>query len=196
MTHLQTQYREMVRRLVKPGAQILESLNPEKIDLLHMAIGLVGETTEFYQIVNRSPVAGQSRLLYMIEELGDIEFYLEGLKQVVPNYQDLKEKGTVAGTVSDMVIRGGIILDTVKKVVIHNHSEKLPNLITLVGLFDHNLEGTYKTLNLKRSQALLNNRSKLSRRYEQFQYTDEAAQARADEPGPHSPVNRAGQGGL
>ncbi len=60
---------KMVENLVKPGADILSSLTPEKCDLLHMAIGISGEAAE---------VLGYQHVINMREELGDILFYLCG----------------------------------------------------------------------------------------------------------------------
>ena len=36
----------MVTLLVKPGADIIESLTPGKMDMLHMAVGISGEAGE------------------------------------------------------------------------------------------------------------------------------------------------------
>jgi NTP pyrophosphatase (non-canonical NTP hydrolase) len=76
---------EMVGRLKKPGAEILESLTPEKCDMLHMASGVAGEAAgEILDNVKKhvfynKPLDREN----LIEELGDVLFYIEGLMQNV-----------------------------------------------------------------------------------------------------------------
>ena len=75
---------KMVSRLKKPGDQINDSLSPKKCDLLHMAIGICTEAGELLDAVKK-------HVFYekdidennVIEELGDIEFYLEGIRQTL-----------------------------------------------------------------------------------------------------------------
>ena len=73
---------DMVRALVKPGRDILESLTPKKCDLDHMTTGVVTEAGELkdaskrYTIYNK-PIDRKN----VIEELGDLEFYMEGVRQ-------------------------------------------------------------------------------------------------------------------
>lgn len=72
----------MVKTLVKPGKDILETLTPEKVDLMHMAFGVCGEAGELLDAVKKH-IAYNKELdrVNVIEELGDIEFYLEGIRQ-------------------------------------------------------------------------------------------------------------------
>lgn len=75
-------YAHMVDCLVKPGNEILESLTPNKVNVLHMAVGVVGEAGELSEaikkyVVYNKPLDREN----LIEELGDLEFYLEGLRQ-------------------------------------------------------------------------------------------------------------------
>lgn len=81
---LQDPYSRMVFCLVKPGKEILESLTPNKVNVLHMVLGVVGEAGELSEAIKKhvaydKPLALES----VIEELGDIEFYLEGLRLVL-----------------------------------------------------------------------------------------------------------------
>jgi NTP pyrophosphatase (non-canonical NTP hydrolase) len=79
--NLDTEFSDMVRALAKPGADIVASLTPEKAHLLHMAIGIAGEAGELldaikkYVIYNKAP-----DLKNIVEELGDLEFYMEGMR--------------------------------------------------------------------------------------------------------------------
>lgn len=71
----------MVARLAKPGDKILATLTPDKAHLLHMAVGIATEAGELldaikkYAIYNK-PVDFEN----VIEELGDLEFYMQGLR--------------------------------------------------------------------------------------------------------------------
>jgi NTP pyrophosphatase (non-canonical NTP hydrolase) len=76
------QHHEMVAALVKPGVAILETLTAEKVGTWHMAAGIVGEAGELSEAVKKhvaynKPLDREN----VIEELGDLEFYMEGLRQ-------------------------------------------------------------------------------------------------------------------
>jgi len=71
----------MVKFLAKDGADILKDLTPTKCHEWHMATGVSGEAGELLDAVKRvvaynKPIDREN----VIEELGDIEFYMEGLR--------------------------------------------------------------------------------------------------------------------
>ena len=71
----------MVAALVKPGEQLLGDMTPESAHLLHMAIGISGEAGELLDAVKKHAVYQKPLdLENVIEELGDLEFYLCGLR--------------------------------------------------------------------------------------------------------------------
>ena len=75
-------YATMVATLVKPGSDIIESLTPAKANTLHMAVGVAGEAGELLDaikkhVVYNKPIDREN----IVEELGDLEFYMEGLRQ-------------------------------------------------------------------------------------------------------------------
>ncbi len=74
----------MVARLAKDGAQILTELTKEKCHLWHMATGVSGEAGELLDAVKKH-VAYNREIdrENVIEELGDLEFYMEGIRQAV-----------------------------------------------------------------------------------------------------------------
>lgn len=75
-------YPDMVKALAKPGKDILASLTPLKCHLLHMAVGVSGEAGELIDAVKKAAIYGKALDVdNVIEEMGDIEFYLEGLRQ-------------------------------------------------------------------------------------------------------------------
>lgn len=75
-------FKEMVAGLKKDGQQIIDSLTPEKADLLHMAVGISGEAGELLDCIKKHVIYNKPLdRENAIEELGDIMFYLEGLMQ-------------------------------------------------------------------------------------------------------------------
>jgi NTP pyrophosphatase (non-canonical NTP hydrolase) len=72
----------MVAALAKPGADIVASLTPGTAHWLHMAVGVCGEAGELLDAVKKAAIYCKPiDLDNVIEELGDLEFYMEGLRQ-------------------------------------------------------------------------------------------------------------------
>lgn len=72
----------MVRSLVKPGADIIAKLTPESAHTLHMSVGVAGESGELLDAVKKYVIYNKPLdRANVIEELGDLEFYMEGLRQ-------------------------------------------------------------------------------------------------------------------
>lgn len=77
-------HEQLVARLNKPGTAILDTMTPTKIVLLHMAVGVSGEAGELLDAVKKNTIYNKELdRANVIEELGDIEFYLEGLRQTL-----------------------------------------------------------------------------------------------------------------
>lgn len=75
-------YAEMVRALVNPASDIVNSMTYTSAHLLHMAVGVSGEAGELLDAVKKAAI--YAKLIdreNVIEELGDLEFYMEGLRQ-------------------------------------------------------------------------------------------------------------------
>ena len=75
---------EMVATCVKDGETILAEMTADEAHLMHMAIGISGEAGELLdavkkQVIYRKPLDMEN----VIEELGDLEFYMEGVRQAV-----------------------------------------------------------------------------------------------------------------
>lgn len=76
------EHHELVRALAKPGITIVASLTPDTAHQLHMAVGISGEAGELLDAVKKAAIyCKQIDLNNVIEELGDLEFYMEGLRQ-------------------------------------------------------------------------------------------------------------------
>jgi len=76
------EHEEMVRVLKKPGEEIADGLPPETADFLHHAVGISTEAGEILDIAKKLFVYDKfPDRDHVIEELGDLEFYMEGLRQ-------------------------------------------------------------------------------------------------------------------
>jgi NTP pyrophosphatase (non-canonical NTP hydrolase) len=75
-------YSKFVASLGKPGAQILDELTPRDCEILHYAVGVAGEAGELLDACKKGAIYRKFYDLANIkEELGDIEFYLEAIRQ-------------------------------------------------------------------------------------------------------------------
>lgn len=73
---------EMVRVLAKSGETIVSEMSGDDAHILHMTIGISGESGVLLdaikkRVIYRKPLDRKN----VIEELGDLEFYMEGLRQ-------------------------------------------------------------------------------------------------------------------
>lgn len=76
-------YTDMVSRLVKPGRDIMTDLDPKKAEAMHMAIGVAGEAGELLDAIKKHVIYNKPLdINNLIEELGDIEFFIEGIRQI------------------------------------------------------------------------------------------------------------------
>lgn len=77
-------FEEMVRSLTKDGGDILKLLSSSDVHLWHMATGISGEAGELLDAVKKSMIYNRELDIdNVIEELGDIEFYLQGMRQAL-----------------------------------------------------------------------------------------------------------------
>lgn len=84
MTSNRPTHEELVADLVKPGQAIIDSLSPLGAHILHMAVGVSGEAGELLDAVKKATVYNKPiDLVNVIEELGDLEFYMEGLRSAL-----------------------------------------------------------------------------------------------------------------
>lgn len=78
------EHEDLVANLKKSPVQILAELHPHRVDLIHMTMGIVGESGELLDAVKKHTMYDKPLDLdNVVEELGDIEFYLEGIRQIL-----------------------------------------------------------------------------------------------------------------
>jgi NTP pyrophosphatase (non-canonical NTP hydrolase) len=76
------EHQEMVTVLAKPGIAILQEMTPGMMNLIHMAMGISGEAGELLDAVKKPAMYNKEiDRENIVEELGDLEFYMEGLRQ-------------------------------------------------------------------------------------------------------------------
>lgn len=73
---------QLVAALVKKPDLIAPTLNDDKVDLIHAVMGIVGEAGELLDGIKKHVIYDKALdLENVVEELGDMEFYMEQLRQ-------------------------------------------------------------------------------------------------------------------
>ena len=76
-----TNYPEFVASKVKAGSDIMFQCTPLKAHLNHMAMGVCGEAGELVDAIKKFTMYNKPLdRANVVEELGDLEFYMEGLR--------------------------------------------------------------------------------------------------------------------
>lgn len=149
-------------------------------DLVHAALGIVGEVIELQFSTSRENT---------LEELGDIEFYLKHYWIVVDR---LKQRGlrmmpivahatpiTWAQCMTDLTAGAGELVDYAKKAWVYGKAYELIPFESELHRLSMALDGLYDHLGIDKQSIRSRNVTKLKRRYPTG-YTDAAANARAD----------------
>lgn len=81
LEHIDLKHAELVKRLAKPGDVIAGQLSGTDAHLIHMVLGICGEAGELLDAIKKTviyqkPLDDEN----VIEELGDLEFFLSGLR--------------------------------------------------------------------------------------------------------------------
>ena len=79
---IEQEHAEMVQDLLKDPNAILNGLTPGSVNKIHSVLGLAGEVGELIDAIKKHTMYTQS-IDYnnVVEELGDIEFYLYSLRE-------------------------------------------------------------------------------------------------------------------
>lgn len=82
-------FQQLARDLSKPGAAIAQQMTPHTAHLLHMVVGISGEAGELLDAVKKH-VIYQKPLdrANMVEELGDLRFYMAGIMNALNITED------------------------------------------------------------------------------------------------------------
>jgi hypothetical protein len=173
-THETVRYDQFVRWLFKPGT--------DQVMALHCAIGLAGEVGELVEDRKNA-----------YEELGDIEFYLQALR----NHYEISRAHILTSLypsfapdclISDrLMIACGEICDVIKREYIYGKPRDIEALAVACARFEYALElyrytfcAFGKSSDDHRKAIIQANAEKLGKRYVSLRYSDEQAIARAD----------------
>lgn len=191
MENLYELFINMVTRLAKAGKAIRDSLTDQGCHIIHMTLGIAGELKEIRSAMLRGDRAN------LIEELGDYEFYLEGICQGIGAEQGWSGKPGVEFQhlnldkfFDELQRQTGIMVDTVKRIHIMNKpgwgDEKIAEAAHGIRMC---LDGFYEAnaYHITQDEVIEGNRKKLETgdkpRYAEGTYSDAAANARADKDG-------------
>lgn len=95
---------DMVKALAKDGNLIADEMSGVNAHMLHMAVGISGESGELLDAIKKA-VIYQKPLdrVNVIEELGDLEFYMEGLRQGL----GITREETIEANIAKLSVRYG-----------------------------------------------------------------------------------------
>ncbi len=194
---------ELVRALLKPGNEIADTMTADEADLWHNATGVMTEATEIIESVLATAVNPNVRFdrENLTEELGDLEFYIEGVRQRLEIERNstlfLMDVDTGRGSMlfnsAALAAAAGKLLDRVKKVVIYKKPVgdlllPIRDALAEIEQFMHRIR---TDMGITRSETITGNIAKLSVRYAGLSYSDSAAQERADKATPHGFADKA-----
>jgi hypothetical protein len=173
---------ELVVALVKPGSDIASFITPQEADLWHGATGVAGEAAEILEATRCAVVDFEN----MFEELGDMEFYLEqvrqnlGIDRIYTVEEGLHFAGSLEAAAIQLAIWSGHLLDRAKKVAIYKKTADASAFVDILSEIEFVMAALRTECGFTREQTLAGNIKKLSVRYAGLTYTDADAQARAD----------------
>ncbi len=92
-------FEDMVTVLAKPGEDILKQITAKECNMLHMAVGISGEAGELLDAIKKTAIYKKPiDMANVIEELGDLEFYMEGIRQEL----NITRQETIHGNISKL----------------------------------------------------------------------------------------------
>lgn len=99
---IELEHQQMVHALVKPGEVLLASLSSDRVDLWHGATGVCTEAGELLDAIKKMAIYNkQLDRDNVIEELGDLEFYM----QQVRNRLDITREETLIANMKKLAVR-------------------------------------------------------------------------------------------
>lgn len=171
-------FEQMVHDLSKDGQEIIEGLTPQSAHLWHMATGVAGEVGEL--IENHLTDSGTEN---RIEELGDIEFYYEGIAAqsgIDSTSVQRKEAMHLDRELLELSAASAALLDAAKKHAVYEKPVDRTAVISAMNDIRGRLNNLYNRFEISRDDVIAANMKKLAVRYEGGSYSNDDAQKRAD----------------
>ena len=89
-SNIKLDHSKMVATLVKDPSEIALNMEVREAHLIHMVMGISGEAGELLDAVKKHVIYKKDLdMENVIEELGDLEFYIEGLRQCLHLSRDM-----------------------------------------------------------------------------------------------------------
>lgn len=174
-------FTKMVNSLVKDGDDIIKGLTTESAHLLHMTVGVSGEIGELIEnYMEHGSVENR------VEELGDIEFYFEGLRdRLALSVMHDDNKSLIlpvneAEELLSLTKSSAALLDAIKKYSVYEKALDIQTVFKEMLNIRHSLDTLYVMYKIDRADAMKANMKKLGKRYSSGTYSNEQAQIRAD----------------
>ena len=93
---------DMVKKLFKNGDAILSTITTDQLTRLHAVVGISGEAGELLDAVKKETMYNKKPdIENIIEELGDLEFYMEALRQAY----DITREQTIRANIAKLGVR-------------------------------------------------------------------------------------------
>lgn len=190
----QITFQQMVRKLSKDGKNILASLTPEKCHVWHMASCIMGEVAE----LTEGQVTGD--VSNTLEELGDIEFYMEGLRDgfgisrahvIEQSLSVLPIDVPCSFYIDGLTVEAANIFDACKKWIFYEKEIDSATLTKALARFEWYMSAFRGAAGIKFESVIAANMAKLAKRFgPDYSYSNQKAQDRADKV-PLDPLNLA-----
>lgn len=178
---------DMVKVLVKSGAELKKGLTPQKLQMWLMGCDIIIKAGQLFDIIKKHTIYNKDldrKQFYdaidtLDTSVGDCGMVLEAvLHKSLPNPSDLELEilhmaSCIPGEGAELL---EMVLANIKASLpmdIENAKEELSDL-------EFYMEGCRARFNITRKQTLDKNYEKLSVRYKGMKYSDEAANKRAD----------------
>ena len=168
-------FEKMVKDLAKPGLDIIAEFTEQTAHEVHMMLGVIGEIGELFEAVRANDREN------MIEEFGDLRFYITGVLGRRPSPHDGKFIRSVDPV--QIFINACVALDKVKKRAIYAE-RNLPLPVYELESFYWSIAHMMEIYGISVDTVEDHNMNKLLKgetaRYKSGSYSNEQALARAD----------------
>ena len=169
-------YDNFVNWLIKPDTK--------RMMALHWALGIAGEVGELIEAVYTTDL--EKREQNKIEELGDLEFYFQALRNHYAislthlHGVELPPEWVVYSLQDALTVSQGLICDCIKREYVYGKPRDNQAVEQALGFLAWTLNTLYYTHPFNRAHILQANADKLAKRYVSLRYSDAAAIDRAD----------------
>lgn len=173
---------EMVKTLVKSGAQLKSEITPEKLTLWIRACKVLIEAGNLFDTVKKHTIYNKPMDEGALGAIQDrLECALKEFDQItVDNIVIDPYQLELLHIVSCLPGEGAELLDMVLEHILNDKPIDLENAKEECGDMEFYLEGSRARFGITRKDTLINNYTKLGKRYEGMKYSDAAANERKD----------------